>query len=233
MQPTILITRPQSESQELSLHLEKSGFAPIIEPIFSIKIIKNKIDKNNAKAAILTSSNAIEAFLSQNLDKNSKIFVIGKKIAKKLQENGYKNVFFPSNASADLLKKLILEKLAPNDDKILYFCGNYITLDFAKELEPEGFDVQKILSYEAVYNNNFSVEFLEQIKRKKIDYVLIFSQNAAKNFYLITKNHNLLEYFANSKIMCFSDKICDEIKSLGFKNFGNFNEILALKNYYQ
>lgn len=233
MQPTILITRPQNEARELAAYLENAGFIAIIEPIFSVKIIKNNVDRNIVAAAILTSSNAIETFLSLNLAKNSKIFVISRKIALKLYENGYNNVFYPMISSALLLKELILEKLSPSDSEILYFCGNFITVDFVKELDPQGFRVQKILSYQVEYKSNFSAEFLAQISSKKIDYVLIFSQNAAKNFYSIVKNHNLLEYFANSKIIGFSDQISAEIKSSGFKNSGNFSEVLALKNFYQ
>ncbi len=234
MKPKILITRPQNEARELAFYLENKGFEAIIEPIFSVKSseITEKFAENEIQAIILTSIGANEAFLAANFAKNVKIFTIGEKTAQKLLQNGYENVIFPKISNFLALKELILENCDKNKGKILYFCGNFITFDFAKWLESEGFLAQKILAYKIEYKDSFSSDFLNKIKSQKIDYVLVFSKNAAKNLYFLVKNHNLLEYFEDSMIIGFSDEIMRKIKEIGFKNFGNFREISALKNFY-
>src|SRR3989338_8002505 len=182
----ILITRPKNEAQELVEILENSGFSTIIEPIFSVKIIENHI-KKSVKTVILTSSNSIPTFLAQNFAKNIKIFTIGAKTAQNLVKKGYKNIVFPKETSSLALKNLILQDFLSKNGKILYFCGNFITLDFATRLGLQGFDIEKILAYEIEYKKQFSDEFLAQILQTNIDFILIFSKNNAKNFYNLAK----------------------------------------------
>ncbi len=236
MKKTFLITRPQNDSAKIVQFLESQGFSTVIEETFSVENLpftaQNSIDKNT-QALIITSSNACHTVINSGISLDIKIFAVGKQSAYILNEAGYKNIFYPQISSAQNLQKLIAENAQPQNGKLLYFCGNYITLDFKQSLEHLGFSVDKIPAYKIHWHENFSTEFLQKISETSIDFILFYSQNSIKNFHRMAKHNNLLEYFSHSKLFCFSEKIALVAKNLGFKNCAQFNEFPLLKNFYK
>ncbi len=233
MAKRILITRDKLQTVDLIAHLENAGFQVICEPIFAIEKLPAKIIEEKVGAATITSANACESLVASKIPFETKIFAVGKQTAQKLINAGYKNVIFPSEYNATALKNLILTNADKNEGKILYFHGEEITLDFKEELEKYGFVVEKILAYKINWNENFSAEFLSEIKNKKIDFVLFYSKNNAKNFYKLAKNNNLLEYFRDSKLLSISAEVTKTLESFGFKNCHDFSEIDSLKKFYE
>lgn len=218
MKKTFLLTRAKENNEKIAKTLENKGFESIIEPIFSVKILQPDLPKIIPQAIIITSANAALAVILAKLPLDIKIFALGKKSAKKLVTAGYKNIFYAKDAAALSLREKILEELKAKDGNLFYFCSDSITLDFKQSLEPLGFKVDKILSYEINWHINFSAEFLQKITKKPIDFVIFYSQNNAKHFYFLIKKHNLLEYFSTSTLVCLSEKIATELKNLGLQN---------------
>jgi uroporphyrinogen-III synthase len=241
MQKTILITGILSSAEALSRHLSENQFSVILEPIFFVKKIfqEKKIADKNIQAVVLTSINATSSaidFLQKNkISKKVKIFITGKSTAKSMLLAGYKNLFYPKNTEnpALQLKKIILKNTKQSDGKIIYFCGNFITLDFKQELDSLGFETEKFISYKIKFNENFSDEFLKKTSKTKIDYILFFSSKSVEKFFYIARSHNLLEYFANSKLLCFSKKILEQAKKINSKNAHRFNKIKILQQFYE
>ncbi len=247
MKQSILITRPKDQAQRIVQHLENSGFRVFIEPTFSVKkidlknsvLLKNFTDKK-VQAIILTSGNAAEvAFEAVDLlgfEKDLKIFAVGKKTAEIFVNNGFENIIVSEKNSAEDLKNLILADRELSSKKseeiLLYFCGEFITLDFKYELENQGFEVEKIPSYKILEEESFSENFLDRIKESSFDFVLLYSKNSARHFCELVKKHNLLEYFQDSKILCLSEKILSSLRNFGFKNSSTFDEIPILKKFY-
>ncbi len=222
----ILLTRPRKDSHELASFLEKDGFSPFIEPLFTVKKIAiNKKPDSKTSAVIITSANACDAVIDFGFNKNIKIFSVGKKTAQKLFDANFTNIVTSPQNSAESLKDLIAQE---KHEKILYFHGSVVTLDFSKELK----NVEKILAYETFLTENFSPEFLKISQQKTFNQVLLFSQNSAKTFFELATKHNLLEYFATSQILCLSDKILTCVKKFGFSNSTTFSDFPTLKKFY-
>lgn len=231
MMKKVLITRPYNQAQELEKSLQKNGFECFVEPLFVVKKLSINFDLDALQQVggiILTSQNAIDGaleFLEKfNIDKKIKIFAVGKKTALGLIDRGYNNVILSDQTSAKNLLEKIIHDQKSSTKKLLYFCGNSITLDFVKELESFDIKAQKIVCYEVIMNKNFSAELLAKVKETKFDYVLLYSQNSAKNFFSLAKKHNLLEYFQSSQIVCLSEKILLLAQQLGFKNSTTLNK---------
>lgn len=226
-----LILRLHEQTADLTELLDKTGDKYYIEPIFKVKKLHSDA-KIDAKIAILTSFNAISAFLSAKMVKNVKIFAISEKISKELAKNGYFNVLFPKKSNANQLEKLILSKNIAKNEKIVYFHGNFITKDFAEILRQKGHEAQSFLAYQVFYNDEFSADFLEYVKNNNFDYVLCFSQNVAQNFSELIKKHNLVDYFSKCKIIGFSDEIIAKLRNLGFENVDQINSVDILQEIY-
>lgn len=260
MKKSVLITRPKDQAIEVARYLENNGFDVFIEPIFSVrKILASKIKLKNLQdekiiAIIITSQNAIETAFETinqlNIDRNTKIFAVGKKTAEEFLKNGYKNVIYPQESSARNLQKLILQDnifgqlydeifeekeiaKVKRKKKILYFCGEILSLNFEEEFKKYNVDITKIISYKINKKNSFSDEFLNRVKERSFDFTLAYSQNTVQHFSFLLKKHNIFEYFSNSKILCFSEKILSSAKLLGFNNVTNFDEIKILNKFYE
>jgi len=231
-----LITRPVENSHDIVSFLKINGHKVFVEPLFTIKnIFTEKLSQ--PFAAIITSANACDNFLSMNFPKNLKIYSIGKNSSEKLTNAGYFNIIFPKEMTAkNLLERIIMDvknigfNYSPNE--FLYFCGDYLSMDISKELIKNGIRSKKIISYNTIYHHEFSNDFLQKTKNISFDVVFIYSENSAQNFAKLVKYHNLVEYFAQSKIIGFSEKIIIELKKNGFNNCCHFESIPILKKFY-
>ncbi len=247
MRKSVLITRPKDQAQEIVQHLENQGFEVFIEPTFSVqKISLAKIDalqnlsQKKIQALILTSGNAADIAFDAaeilGLSKEVKVFAVGKKTARKFLDAGYENVIYSEqNSAADLLKIISSDQeilSQKNQEILLYFCGELVTVDFKAKLEKSGIAAEQILSYKIFEEQNFSENFLEKVKNFQFDFVLLYSKNSAKHFCELSTKHNLLEYFQSSRILCLSEKILSYLRNFGFKNSATFDEIPILKKFY-
>lgn len=235
---TVLITRPKNQSQEIVQLFENEGYKSFIEPLFSVTKIDVRKNFSPTKvsqisAIIITSSNACFSLIDCEFPKNIKIFTVGKMTAQKLAKAGFYNII--SKNSAEELKNFIVENHQDKSKPILYFHGSVISLDFAQELKKSALKVEKILSYQTHEMENFSSEFLEFVGENSFEQILLFSQNSAKIFLKLAKQHNLLEYFAASQIVCLSEKILTHVKNdaaAKFKNLTTFDQFPILKKFY-
>jgi len=229
----ILITRAQDRAEEMLKVFEQEGFTALCEPLFSVKkIFSNQKIPREISAVIISSLNACDAAIDFGLQKNVKIFVVGKKSAKKLIELGFKNIEFAPKNSAESLLDLIIKSEENKSAPMLYFHGSIVSLDFKRELEKLGFKVENILAYETQELANFSDELLQFVKNNSFEQVLLFSQNSAKIFFKLAAKHNLLEYFKDAQLLCLSKNILYDVRNYGFTNSATFDQFSILKNFY-
>jgi len=227
----ILITRSYERSKDLAKILEDSEFNLFFEPLFITNPIDCKIKEANFGAIIITSSNAVLAI--ENFRKDIIIYCVGNKTKEALVGAGFKNILVCDSQNALSLKDLIIESYKNKDLEIFYPHGSVITLDFFDELKEFDIKVRCQICYEIEEFTHFSKKLLAFSEKNVFDYVLIFSSNSAKIFARLVKENCLEEFFSQSKILCFSDKILEVLKKEDFKNLDKFTKIPQLQNYYQ
>lgn len=221
MNKVIVDTRLSADLSEAA-QFNSGGFELIHEPLFTVKKIKldqSKVNLDNLQAVIFTSANASDAIIDLRLKKELPIFAIGSVSANKLIAAGYNNLFYSPQKNASSLKELILKKLDPNSGKIIYFCGEVVTIDFKVELEDSGFEVDKILAYQLTAVKNFSNQFIGKLLNNQITEILLYSENSAEVFFTLFKKAIKAHFLQESdlrkiKISCFSDKILLKVKNL-------------------
>jgi uroporphyrinogen-III synthase len=239
----ILIIRQAQQSQALSQFLKQQNYQIFVEPLFIVKKIFNENNwlqyrHKNISAIVITSQNAIDSLKKFNCDINIKIFAVGKKTALKLVEAGFINVSFPKQSCVAELLKLIKKSNLDKTGAILYLRGENISFDLQNSLQKSGYNCAEILTYKTIAKKSFSLELLKNIKNVDYDSILIFSQKTLELFFLLAKNHNLLEYFANSSLIVFSQKIANKAEELAkenfkFKKIEKFSDNIILKNFYE
>jgi uroporphyrinogen-III synthase len=241
----ILITRQSLQNHELESYLQNHNCQVFCEPLFKIEEIFNENDwtkyqNQKINAIVITSQNSIKTlkkFCEDLAIKDIKFFAVGKKTAKKLQELGFKNIAYPQINSAKELSKLVKRNLEDKSGLILYFRGKVISYDLKNSLNKSGYNCQEIIAYQTIANKKFSNLFLKNLGNFSYDQILIFSKKSLELFFLLAKKDNLLEYFAKSSLIVFSQKIADCAEELTkqnfkFKKIEKFSDNIILKNFY-
>jgi len=236
----ILITRSKKRSKKLNDFLSQNDYKIFNEKLFNVikydteDIQSNLINKNSA--IIITSQYAVDSLDNLGLSKNILIFAVGKFSCEKLIDLGYNNIKIAHNYSAKSLFDLIIKtKDIETNLPIYYFRGEQISFDFKSRLQEFDLRVIDIICYKTYPKKTFSEDFLQFAKTQKFDEVLLYSKNSAIIFLNLLQMHNMLEYFKDSKILCFSDEIADFIKnkkSLKFSKIENFFNSQLLKKFY-
>jgi len=143
----IVITRPKEDSSHLIERLKKLGHVTTHLPVIKIEKLKTKkINLENYKAVIFTSSNAIK-FL--NIDKfNSKIkcYCVGKTTEFTAKQAGFINTY-SSEGTVDSLIELIVRTFENKSGKLLYLSSEFISKDLDVDLSNAGFTVDRVSNY--------------------------------------------------------------------------------------
>ena len=239
---TILLTRTIKDSDNLAKQLESVGINIYIEPMFNMEYLDydlNSVELSSSQAVIFTSKNALNA-IRNTIQKfaHLKFFVIGNvtaKMAKKLKLN---NIYVANN-SAKSLVDLILKEITVKEGKLLYFCGELITLDFKKELEKHGYSVQKFCVYKAVPSKDLSKELKYKIINNQIKVMLLYSHNTAEIFLDLIKKNDMLKFLSGINLLVISKKVKLLVEGYIWKSISIFDIdqqekiIEKIKNYYE
>jgi len=219
----ILLTRPLEDSQELILRFKELGHNVSHLPL--IKIEKKNYENLNFseyKGIIFTSSNSIKYLDVKLIDKKIHCFCVGNKTEQNARSKGFLNVY-SANGSANNLKELILQNYNSSNGKLLYVSGEHISVNLDKELISEGYNVKRIVNYEAQPLEKINVDFIEKLKLKMPQIVFIYSQNSAISFLNIIKNHQLVDLWMESNLMCLGEKTSSVLNEIKWKKIFLFN----------
>ena len=219
----ILLTRPLEDSQELILRFKELGHNVSHLPL--IKIEKKNYENLNFseyKGIIFTSSNSIKYLDVKLIDKKIHCFCVGNKTEKNARSKGFLNVY-SANGSANNLKELILQNYNSSHGKLLYVSGEHISVNLDKELISEGYNVKRIINYEAHPLKKINEDFIEKLKLKMPQIVFIYSQNSAINFLNIIKNHQLVDLWMETNLMCLGEKTSSVLNEIKWKKIFLFN----------
>ena len=113
------------------------------------------------------------------------------------------------------LKELIFQNFNSSNGKLLYVSGDIISNDLDKDLLSNGYSVERIITYLVKPVENLDDKFVEKLKINMPEIVYVYSQNSALSFLKLIKNHNLVDFWMNTNLMCISEKtssVLNEIK---------------------
>ena len=217
----ILLTRPQKLSQKIAQDLAKKNLSSLIQPLFSIIKLDNlQLPSTKLQAVIITSQNAVFALQKLGITKDILILAIGNKTALEVNKLGYSNALFANNSATSLfnLAKKTLTKNNAQDDLVLYLSGEIITLDLARKLQDLGFLARRMVVYKTKESIKLLPATVDEIANGNVAEIWFYSKRTIEIFYKLAKEHNLLKYLEQIKILCFSKAMANFAKKIGFLN---------------
>jgi len=223
---TLLLTRPQLESEALACTLSGLGHETLIEPLLSIEPVENaKIGSDKFQAIIVTSVNGARA-LSTHTEadrfRQVPIYAVGQATAEALDRF---NVVHAGTDGVAALRDRISRDLAPDDGPLLYVRGVHVASNLAIDLAVSGYRVEQVIIYAAVEKKSFTPVLIEEIKNGRIEGVVLFSPRTATVFSNLVNKAGLTDKLGAMTFYCLSQKVSDSI-GLDQKK-GNYQVIIA------
>ena len=213
----IIITRPKEDSFNLINNLIQLGHSVTHLPVIKIeKLETQKINLQNYKALIFTSSKAIKYM---NVDKfNSKIkcFCVGNATESTAKQAGFTNTF-SSEGTVDALIELIKRTLENRSEKILYLSSEFISKDLDIDLIKAGYAVDRVSNYTSLPVEQIDLQTLDFVKKNPPDVFFIYSTKSAKNLFNLINKYSLLNIVTHSNLMCISEKVLLVLKEIKWK----------------
>jgi len=219
----IIITRPIEDSLFLIERLKKQGHMVTHLPIIKIQELKTeKINFQNYKAVIFTSSNAIKFLNIDKFDSKIKCYCVGKTTEFTAKQAGFINTY-SSEGTVDSLIELIIRTFENKSGKLLYLSSEFISKDLDIDLINAGFTVDRVSNYTTLPVEKIDKITLDFFKKKAPDAIFVYSLKSAKNLFNLINKYSLLNIVTHSNLMCISEKVLLVLKQIKWKKIFVFN----------
>ena len=213
----IVITRPKEDSSQLIKKLRNLGHLITHLPVIKIeKLQTKKINLENYKAVIFTSSNAIRFMNIEKFDLKIKCFCVGSATELTAKQAGFINTY-SSEGTVDSLIELIIRTLDNKSGKLLYLSSEFISKNLDNDLIKAGYSVDRISNYTSLPIETIDETTLNFLKKNKPDVFFIYSSKSAKNLFDLINKYSLLNIVTHSNLMCISEKVLLVLKQIKWK----------------
>ena len=219
----ILLTRPLEDCSEMILKFKSLGHKVSHLPLIKInKLNYDEVNFSNYKGIIFTSANAIKFLEISQIDKNILCFCVGDATEKKARSAGFQNVV-AAEGNVKNLQELILQNFDKKDGALVYVSGELVSFDLDQELLKEGYNIQRVINYQANHNQKFDEKFVEKLRQSMPDIVYVYSQNSASSFLNFIKINQLESLWMSTNLMCIGEKTSSLLNEIKWKKIFLFN----------
>ena len=219
----IVITRPKEDSSNLIEKLIKLGHSVTHLSVIKIeKLETKKINLENYKAVIFTSSNAIRFMNIEKFNLKIKCFFVGRATEFTAKQAGFINTY-SSEGTVDSLIELIIRSFENKSGKLLYLSSEFISKDLDKDLTNAGYTIDRISNYTTSPIEEIDKKMIDFLKRKSPDAIFVYSSKSAKNLFNLINKYSLLNVVTQTNLMCISEKVLLVLKQIKWKNVFVFN----------
>jgi len=219
----IVITRPKEDSLYLIERFQKLGHMVTHLPVIKVERLETeKINFQNYKAVIFTSSNAIRFLNVDKFDSKIKCYCVGKTTEFTAKQAGFINTY-SSEGTVDSLIELIIRTLDTKPGKLLYLSSEFISKDLDSDLIRAGYSVDRISNYTSLPIEQIDETTLDFIKKNQPDVFFIYSSKSAKNLFNLINKYSLLNVVTQSHLMCISENVLLVLKQVKWKKIFIFS----------
>jgi uroporphyrinogen-III synthase len=144
----VIVTRPQGDAENLAARLKALGHEPILSPLLEIAPLPFEIPADAYQFVAFTSANGARAVSSYSNLVHLPVFTVGNQSASAARDAGFVQVE-ACGGDAVGLSDHIARTQNPNAGPVLYVSGRDSASGFTGLLESSGFDVRRVVAYEA------------------------------------------------------------------------------------
>lgn len=210
--PRVLVTRPEPGASETAGRLEAMGFMPIKLPLHEIRplpVDAGAIPSDIAAVAV-TSANAMRHAPGEIIERLKALpcFAVGASTALAATNAGFANVI-EGGGDAETLAKIIVGQRPGGT--VAYLCGRVRRPAFEKRLADGHIPIHALETYDTVGLSYSAEEVINLTTRRSIDYVLVYSANAAEVLTATMRQPELEGLFENTVFACISGRVAEAL----------------------
>jgi len=209
-----LITRPVEDAQSLADALAAHGIEPVIEPLLTINALSTKLPAlDGVRALLFSSANGVRAFAARSERRDLAVFAVGPATAEAARVAGF-GAIETAEGDAEALARLVVERLKPDEGRLIHVAGSTVTGDLAGRLAAQGYAIERIALYDAVPADALSARVADDLAAGRIDWVLLFSPRTAATFARLVRNAGRTDALKLCTALCLSPPVAEAVSSL-------------------
>lgn len=206
----LVITRPEGDAQSMSAAMRDVGIDTLIAPLIDIRQRRNVVvPAMDYQAIIATSANGVRGLkLHGTFAQFAKlpIYTVGDASAMEAKCAGFADIH---SAQGDLgdLAALIERQLKTDRGSLLYASGARISGDLAGALTAKGFEVDRVIFYDAVAIDALDKNIIAGAESGTIDGVVLMSPRTAKIWAALAAEAHCEALLAKLTYYCLSPAV--------------------------
>lgn len=218
--PTVLVTRPRSESESLAACLEGLGFETWVEPLLTpVPSEMPRPAAGGVRALVLTSAQSLVALQGRREAladlMHRPVFCVGPHTADVARAFGFQDVVAAEGDGGSLAAK-ICSVLPPGDEPLLHIGGVDRSGKVEVLLQASGYCVKNWAVYKAEAAQALSAALLEKIKKNELEAALFFSPRTAAVFCDLLKAEGLSESARPMLAVAMSEAVAAPLRLVPF-----------------
>jgi uroporphyrinogen-III synthase len=212
----LIVTRPLEDARPLGRRLEAAGHEVILAPLLSIRPVSGlAIPERAYQAVLITSANGVRALNGHPAFarlKRATALVVGPASAAAAADAGFARVAQADGDVATLVRSAIAT-LHPGDGPLLHVSGAVTTGNLASDLEASGFEVDRVVAYEACPVEALPQPCAAALKAGTADGVLLYSPRTARIWAALVADSELVPAAMRLVHYCLSDNVADMVRN--------------------
>jgi uroporphyrinogen-III synthase len=211
----LIVTRPQADAAALAQRLEGAGHEVILAPLLSIRPMDElEVPERDYQAVLITSANGARA-LEGREDlarlRNATAIVVGPASAEAAAHAGFTRI---EQADGDVhaLVRSVLALLRPGDGPLLHVSGAVTAGDLAAMLQDSGFEVDRVVAYEARPAEALPGPCAAAMAAGGADGVVLYSPRSARVWAKLVTEAGLAEAAMRMVHYCLSENVAGALR---------------------
>jgi uroporphyrinogen-III synthase len=178
---TVLVTRPAGDCETTVAALKARGIDALAAPVIEIQPVVDASLPADCRALLITSANAVRAIAGRPGLTGIPVYAVGGRTAEAARETGFGEVRSAGGDVADLVG-LVRAEIAPGEGLLVHLSGRAVAGDLTGALADKGYDVRRVVVYDAVVADRLADAAVDALKAGTIDAVLLYSPRSAEAF---------------------------------------------------
>lgn len=224
----LLLTRPREDSERSAERLAALGHEVEIEPLLTLRwrpqpeALAEALD--GAQALAVTSVNGLRAYLASESAaegaakrRDLPVFAVGPASAEAVRAAGFARVE-AADGDAASLAALLVARLDPKAGAVLHPAGTVSAGGLAERLGAAGFELRRLVLYEAVAAERLGERTLAALRARAFDGALFYSPRTAATFVSLVRRAGLERQCADLAAYCLSPAVAAALAPLGLRH---------------
>lgn len=212
-----LVTRPREDSEGVAAELRARGLGVRTEPLLDIRQLDGvTVDTDGIQGILATSANGMRALARALPDRAIPVWAVGDASARAARELGYTQVE-SAGGDVDTLAALVTERCDPAKGAFLHAAGSVVAGDLSGQLEGKGFQVRRVVLYEAITATELTGDLTQALNNGGVDLALFFSPRTAATFVTLIQAAGLADACKPITAYALSPAVANALESLPWR----------------